>query len=232
MDDLTAHKSLTALTYERIRSAIVTARYRPGEKLRIDSLKKEFDASIGAVREALARLTSEGLVTAEPQKGFMASLISRKDLTDLTDARVVIEQICLESSIENGDIAWEGRVLSVTHQLTRLDAVDDTAKGRATEWHRCHEQFHDALTSACTNDWWLKLRRQLYVQSERYRRLSGPFGDVDRDIDAEHRAIADAVLKRDAEKAKELMESHLRLTTEILLRSEIPFSAPLAAAYA
>jgi len=230
LDDLTSHKSLTALTYERIRAAIVTARYQPGEKLRIDSLKKEFDASIGAVREALARLTSEGLVTAEPQKGFMASLISRKDLMDLTDARVVIEQICLASSIENGDIAWEGRVLSVTHQLSRLDAADGTKKGRAAEWHLCHEKFHDELTSACTNLWWMKLRRQLYVQSERYRRLSGPFADFDRDIDAEHRAIADAVMRRDTDKAKELMENHLRTTTEILLRSEIPFSLAEATA--
>ncbi|GKX35512.1 MAG: GntR family transcriptional regulator [Rhizobiaceae bacterium MnEN-MB40S] len=232
MEELTAHKSLTALTYERIRMAIVTARYKPGEKLRIDSLKKEFDASIGAVREALARLTSEGLVTAEPQKGFMASLISRKELTDLTDARVIIEQICLESSMRNGDIAWEGRVLSIAHQLTKLEVVAIATEDREVEWHRCHEKFHDELTSGCANDCWLKLRRQLYVQSERYRRLSGPFGDTDRDVAAEHRAIVDAVLERDVDKAKQLMASHLRLTAENLLKSEIPFSAPLAPAYA
>jgi len=226
MSDVTVHKSMTSRTYEQLRSAIITARFRPGEKLRIDSLKKEFDASPGAVREALARLTSEGLVTAAPQRGFAVSLISQKDLTDLTEARVVIEMICLESAIANGDLAWEGRVLSVAHQLSKLTYdTQDPSRPNSQQWHRYHERYHDEITSACTNSWWLKLRKQLYIQSERYRRLSGPFAEFDRDVDAEHRAITDAVLARDTETAKSLLAKHLRITTEILLASKMPFSA-------
>lgn len=231
MSDVTVHKSMTSRTYEQLRSAIITARFRPGEKLRIESLKEELGASLGAVREALARLTSEGLVTAEPQRGFAVSLISRRDLIDLTEARVEIELICLESSIANGDLAWEGRVLSVAHQLSRFShAIRDPARPDVEKWHRLHERFHDEITSACTNSWWLKLRRQLFIQSERYRRLSGPFAEYDRDIDAEHRAIADAVLARDAERAKALLADHLRTTTDILLVSKMPFSGEPPAA--
>lgn len=231
MDDVTVHKSMTSRTYERLRSAIITARYRPGEKLRIDSLKEEFDASLGAVREALARLTSEGLVAAEPQRGFSVSLISRQDLIDLTQARIAVEMTCLESSIANGDLAWEGRVLSVAHQLSKLSHAVASPNGSEVEtWHRYHERYHDEITSACTNSWWLKLRRQLFVQSERYRRLSGPFAEYDRDIDAEHRTITDAVLARDGERAKRLLADHLRVTTDILLASKMPFSGGAAAA--
>jgi len=230
LSDVTVHKSMTSRTYDRLRNAIITAQFRPGEKLRIEALREEFGASLGAVREALARLTSEGLVTAAPQRGFAVSLISRQDLIDLTEARVEIELICLASSIANGDLAWEGRVLSVAHQLSKLsEALKDFKHPDRERWHRHHKQFHDEITSACTNQWWLKLRQQLYIQSERYRRLSGPLAEYDRDIDAEHRAIAEAVLARDTERAKTLLADHLRTTTDILLESKMPFSGEPAA---
>jgi len=230
VSDATVHKSMTSRTYERLRNAIITARYSPGEKLRIESLKEELGASLGAVREALARLTAEGLVEAEPQRGFAVSMISRKDLIDLTEARVDIELICLESSIAHGDLAWEGRVLSVAHQLSKLSyAIRDLGSPDTEKWHRYHERYHDEITAACTNRRWLKLRKQLFIQSERYRRLSGPYAEYDRDIDAEHRAITEAVLARDAGRAKSLLADHLRATTEILLASKMPFSGDPAA---
>lgn len=223
--ELNVHKSMTSRTYERLRHAIITARFRPGEKLRIESLREEFDASIGAVREALARLTSEGMVDAEPQRGFAVSLISRRDLIDLTEARIQIEKICLASSIAHGDLAWEGRVLSVSHQLSKLTlAAADPSRPDMERWHLHHLRFHDEITSACANRWWLKLRKQLFTQSERYRRLSGPFAKFERDIDAEHRAIAEAVLARDVARAQTLMAEHLQVTTDILLASKMPFA--------
>lgn len=219
------YKSTTTRTYAQLRNAIVTAGFQPGERLRIDSLKEKFAASLGAVREALARLTSEGLVVAEPQRGFFVSLVSRRDLIDLTETRVVIEQICLESSVASGDLAWEGRVLSVAHKLSRLSYVlHDPGHPALEKWHHYHWQFHREITSACTNTWWLKLRDELFIQSERYRRLSAPTAKDDRDVDAEHRAITDAVLSRDVERSKNLLVDHLQNTTAILLASRISFA--------
>jgi DNA-binding GntR family transcriptional regulator len=224
-DEAQQPRSLTAQTYERLRAAIVSARFQPGEKLRIDFLRKEFAASSGAIREALSRLTSEGLVVAEPQRGFLVAPVSRQDLTDLTDVRIHVECRCLASAIRDGDLAWEGRVLSASHQLSALGRAylqTDTPESRS--WHALHQVFHDELTSACENSWWLRLRRQLYIQSERYRRLSGPFAETDRDIPAEHRAIAAAALDRDVDAATQAMADHLRATTEILLGSKILFA--------
>jgi GntR family carbon starvation induced transcriptional regulator len=214
------YKSITTRTYDRLRAAIVTNRFRPGSKLGIDVLRAELEASPGAVREALAALTSEGLVTAEPQRGFTVSLVSRKDLVDLTEARVAIELFCLQSSIEHGDLDWEGRILALSHQLSRLTpALLHPESEDALRWHQTHELFHSAITSACSNAWWLKLRRHLYIQSERYRWLSGPTSNYDRDINAEHNRIAEATVARDTETAKSLLEDHLRCTAEIVLRS-------------
>jgi DNA-binding GntR family transcriptional regulator len=113
-----------ALTLDLLREAIVHAEDQPGQKLRIDHLGKALNASTGAVREALSRLTAEGLVVAEPQKGFIVAPISQRNLRDLTDVRVAIETRCLEGSIEHGDLDWEGRVLSANHKLRARQCLD------------------------------------------------------------------------------------------------------------
>lgn len=225
MTEASIHKSRTERTCAMLRDAIIRSEYRPGQKLRIDSLGKTLDASIGAVREALSRLTAEGLVIAEPQKGFVVAPISRRDLIDLTEVRIDVECRCLTETIANGTLDWEADLLSVQHKLRALGGKYEPAGTEAArQWHLVHAAFHDQLTNACGNLWWLKIRQQLYVQSERYRRLSGPLDRVGRDIAAEHDAIADAALARDADAACAAMREHLSRTTRIILESAIPFT--------
>lgn len=225
MNENVTHKSRTAQSYDELRDAIVEAHHAPGEKLRIDHLSRELRVSSGAIREALSRLTAEGLVLAEPQKGFVVAPISRRDLVELTDVRIDVEGKCLTESIRTGDLDWEGRVLSAHHKLSSLgDAYKRIGTADARRWHKLHEDFHDQLASACDNQWWLRLRRQLYIQSERYRRLSGPADENDRDIVAEHAQIASTALARDVNQALQHMKDHLRKTTQILLTSRIPFA--------
>ena len=222
MDTQTNQKSRTAIACDNLRELIIQVAYTPGEKLRIDQLVKKLGVSSGAVREALSRLTAEGLVIAEPQKGFVVAPISRFDLMDLTNVRIEIEARCLADSIANGDIEWEGRVLSIQHRLRSIPGqVSNLDAETAKQWHILHKQFHEELVSGCTSRWWMQLRAQLYVQSERYRRLSGPFDESGRDIDAEHDAIVAAALKRDTQEAIKHMTSHLERTTDILMRSKI-----------
>ncbi len=219
MKDEVTHKSRTARVFETLRHAIISARFAPGQKLRIDQLGKDLDASIGAVREALSRLTAEGLVLAEPQKGFVVAPVSRKDLEDLTEARVEIECRCLTESIRHGTLDWEGRILSLQHRLRVLgDAFRQPATPEAERWHQLHEEFHEELAACCPNDWWLRLRRQLYLQSERYRRLSKGH---ERDVASEHDMIAAAAVARDSAAAAEAMAQHLRRTTEIILATMV-----------
>jgi GntR family carbon starvation induced transcriptional regulator len=181
------------------------------------------------VREALVRLTSEGLLFADPPKGFVVASISRHDLLDLTDTRIELENRCLHLSIRAGDIAWEGRVVSSLHKLVRtpLHAGPDEL---SREWSRTHKAFHDALVSACDSRWRMRLRDQLFLHAERYRRFTVPYRSTMRDVDAEHKSIADAALARDVDLAAERLAEHLRLTAALLCQSDAPFDdAPISA---
>ena len=83
-----------------------------------------------------------------------------------------------------------------------------------------HAAFHAALVAAADNTWLLRIREQLYDQSERYRRLAVPAQPLPRDVEGEHRAIMEATLARQVEPATAELTGHLRLTTRILLTAD------------
>jgi DNA-binding GntR family transcriptional regulator len=65
----------------------------------------------------------------------------------------------------------------------------------------------------------LRIRSQLDLQAERYRRLSVPLQTSRRDTNSEHREILEFAIRRDSRRAIECLSDHLSLTTKILLRS-------------
>lgn len=210
-------KSLRA--YSQIRADILSCKRLPGTKLNIAALAADLDVSLGAVREALSMLQSEALVVSEPQRGYTVSPVSPKELTDITEARIAIETLCLRTSIERGDLAWESRLVASWHRLSRLSQTEAGKDQHLSEvWSQAHAEFHAELVSACGNDWLLRMRAALYEQSERYRRMSVsvPLQMETRDVPAEHKAIFDAVMDRDIDRAVAALENHLRKTASIV----------------
>jgi DNA-binding GntR family transcriptional regulator len=200
----------------------LSCRILPGSRLKIQELCTRLSVSLGAIREALSRLTSEGLVVAEPQRGFRAAPISPEDLSDLTRVRIEIEALCLRRAIALGDVDWEARLVAAFHRLSRTPerAPSDPVRSN-DEWAAAHAAFHLALVEGCGSPWLLRLHSQLYDQSERYRRLSVSLARQARKIGDEHQAIMDATLGRDADKAVALVTAHMTETTNILLTAKI-----------
>jgi DNA-binding GntR family transcriptional regulator len=214
--------NMTQGAYEALRADLLACRILPGKRLKIQELCTQFSVSLGAIREALSRLTSEGLVVAEPQRGFRAAPISAADLVDLTMVRVEIETLCLKRAIEYGDVDWEARLVAAAHRLSRTPERDVSDPARSNEdWAEAHSAFHLALVDGCGSPWLLHLHALLYAQSERYRRLSVPFAATERNVDEEHQAIVAATLARDVENATRLLATHLEATTHILLNAAV-----------
>ena len=216
--------SQTEDVYERLHTAILAGQYLPGQKLKIGELCDQVQGSLGAVREALSRLLSEGLVLSESFKGFSVAPVSPTDLIQLTKARIEVEKLCLRLSLANGDLAWEGRLVALLHQLLRSSPLDPMGNPD-DEWWRTHIGFHHALVSACDNHWLLRMHRMLHEQSERYRRLAlivdaDPASQpppVRHNTVTEHEELVEAALARDANRAGEIIEAHLLGTMEYLL---------------
>jgi GntR family transcriptional regulator, carbon starvation induced regulator len=206
--------------FEILRTRIVDGTAEPEARVNIALLAEEFAVSPGAVREALAMLEAEAWVVSEPAKGYRVSPVSEKALRDLVQARIEIEKLCLTEAIQHGDLAWEGAIVASFHHLSRVPERDSEISGKLNvEWVKSHAAFHNALVAGCPNDWLLRLHRMLYQQSERYRYLSVRVpNSKDRDVLSEHRALAEAVLNRDAEAAMRHIASHLQETANRVLR--------------
>ncbi|MDB6060597.1 MAG: GntR family transcriptional regulator [Verrucomicrobiaceae bacterium] len=213
-------QSLTQETYQRLREALLACRLPPGERISISYICSRWGVSPGAVREALSRLTSEGLVIAEPQRGFRAAPISAEDLRNLTMARSEIEVLCLKSALKAGDISWEGRLLAAYHKVSRLPPRSaENPKLLSEAYADAHREYHDAVVSGCDNPVLLKIREQLYAQSERYQRLSMQLVQYDRDLNDEHRALVEAAIARDETRAVALLRTHVEEILEMLVGS-------------
>ncbi|WP_354491281.1 GntR family transcriptional regulator [Mesorhizobium robiniae] len=203
--------------YEQLRHDIISCRMLPGSKINIQALVQKYDVSLGAVREALSKLSAEGLVDARAQRGYTVSDVSPEDLAELTDARVRIEQECLKLAIEKGGLEWETDIVAALHRLSHTPyTIPGDAAVLDQRWVKAHREFHRALVSGCGNRWLLRIRSQLYDQSERYRQLSVPLARTERDVAREHRDIADAVIARDVKRACTAIASHMWTTTQIV----------------
>lgn len=208
--------SLTATVYADLKERLVSCQIVPGARIRINELSTELNVSLAAVREALSRLMSEEMVVGEPQKGFRAAPISAQELEDLTNVRVNIEEECLRRSMQNGNMVWEARVLEARDKLAGIPVEP------MKEWSFSHADFHEALVSACDSKILLSLRKQLYHQSERYRRLAFAVArDEFQPATNEHDEIVEAVLGRQMEVAADLSREHIRAVTRRLLAATI-----------
>ena len=206
--------NLSEAAYLALRADLLACRLPPGARLNIAELSGRLSVSLGAVREALSRLTAEGLAIAEMNRGFRAAPVSETELLDLTSTRIEIETSCLRRSIAAGGVDWEARIVAAHHRLSRTpERAPGDASRISDDWASAHKDFHEALVAACDSPWRLRLRNLLYDQTERYRRLSAPALSQERNLAAEHMAIMEATLARRADVAVELMATHLNVTT-------------------
>lgn len=205
--------------HQQLRADILGGRLTPGQRLKFPELGQRCQVSVGVIREALARLAAEGLVSTQAHLGYVVTPLSHEHLAELTTARVEIESLVLHRSVEHGDMAWEAAAVAAHHVLERtpMTAPDDPRQ-ITDAWSKAHEDFHIALLAGCPNRKLLTIACSLRQEAELYRRWSVSLGhEPDRDIAGEHRAILDAALDRDADLAAERLRDHLAHTAQLLI---------------
>lgn len=212
----TRTRASTETVHELLRADVLGGVHRPGEKLKFAPLCERYGASVSVLREALTRLTEQGLVESEPRVGFRVRSVSLADLRHLTQARVDVETLALGYAMEVGDVTWEADCLAAHHRLERAPLLTSVPPVRVSdEWEQAHGCFHATLLAGCGNPWLLGMAETLRNASEFYRRWSQT-QDPGRDVAVEHRGILEATLKRDRELAQRRLREHFEHTATIL----------------
>jgi DNA-binding GntR family transcriptional regulator len=204
-----ANETIAESSYRRIRADIIFGRLVPGQKLKLESLKVSYETSISTLREILNRLSSEGLVVAEGQRGFEVSPMSVADLKEIAALRLLLETHALEQSFAYGEVEWEARLVSAHYKLSRMESVmasGDTTK--AEDWKRYDWEFHQALISACGSKLLMETHSAVFDKYLRYQMVALSYrGDVAAN---EHKQLLDAALKRNGEMAKRVLALHIQ----------------------
>ena len=206
-----SNQSSTQRAYLTLRGEIITGKIAPGQRLKVDTLKDSLDTGASPVREALSLLTSDQLVERLDQRGFRVARTSRTQFHEILDLRCKLEDLAVRQSIDRADQEWEEKLVLAHHYLARSD------RQQTGEFEARHKNFHMALLAACGSPILMRFCSQLYGLNVRYRYLAGTSKSYgSRDVEAEHRAILDSVVNRNANLASELLIAHYRNTGAFL----------------
>jgi len=198
IDDASKH-----IIYKKIRADIITGRKKPGERLSIDILKKEFGTSVTPVRDALQMLSQEDLVTIKPRSGYYIALVSLKELNDMLELRQILELAAVERAAEKIN----------KEQITTLKKVHagftDDADETYSRYTEENKNFHCQVAKASGND---ELARQIGHIHDRLARfmiivrsgkhMSDIHGHLIERLNAHDSAGAKKTLQKELDEAK------------------------------
>ncbi len=187
---------------EQIRTAILSGRLRPGERLVEESLAEDFRVSRNPVREALRSLAAEGLVVLTPRRGAAVANFTPEEGREMIEVRAMLEAM-------NARLAARRRAPEMLAALRQVLA-EGRAKARsggARELVRLNGRFHDLLAAAGRNRILGDLMRSL---RERTNLVFAPLnaGRAAQNWE-EHAAILEAVIAGDEELAALLASRHV-----------------------
>lgn len=191
---------------DRVRDRILSGLGADDQPIRQDALAGEFGVSKIPLREALARLEQEGLIRSRANRGFFVRGLSAAEAEEVYDLRHTLEPAAMaRAALLAGDA--EQNVARDT--FANIDRIAQAGGSGVGAFNR---MLHRALYAPCRRPVTIDLLDRLQVLSERYvRKHLEPLG---RDLraDAEHRALLDAWLARDAATVTALGASHIDKT--------------------
>lgn len=208
---------LSERAYRELRKAIVRCEFEPGARLRVEELSRRFDVSSSPLREALNRLSEQGLVRTLENRGFRVAPLTAEGVGDLARVRLLIECEALRDSMLHGDDNWEASVVACAHALALAERrLGNEPRQLNDDWSARHRAFHLSLYGACTSPMLMDLVDVLFDKAERYRRWSAQHRQQPRNKIEEHQALVAAVLARKSDKAVDLLRKHIARTERLV----------------
>jgi len=202
MDGTTPTRDLGESAYARIRAAIRDGSLAPGERLTEVDLASRFGVSRTPVRQAIARLEAEGLLTHEPRRGLTVTRPNHQQVVELYVMREILEGAAARLAAQH---ASETEIAAMAEIVER----EPTAFGDATTLAAENLRLHGLLYLAAHNRYLLRSLEQLGATMSLLPTLLTRDGRAQQ-AHAEHRAILKAILKRDGEAAETAARRHAR----------------------
>jgi DNA-binding GntR family transcriptional regulator len=198
------HLTLRERIHDEVVRMILEGELPAGSQIDERALIAKLNASRTPFREAIGSLAKEGLVEIQPYRGFTVRAFSPKEVGDLYALRRVLESFAIRlavAHISNAHIAQLEDLLNAS--VAALESGDMTAYGQ-------HDRsFHELIANLSDNDAVITALSRLSLQIQMCRVIANQSPDLAARAARERDQILDALRRRDADRASELMDAHI-----------------------
>lgn len=200
------NRTLWERVHEFLRDEIMADRLPPGTELQEVALAERLRVSRGPVREALGRLSAEGLVSIRPRNGAVVRSLSKEEFIEAYQVREALETFALRLAVPRFTAADHQVLEEMIDRMISQVAAEDVAA-----FFETNAAFHEVLVEGSGNRKLSEIHRQLARQLRRYRRRSLALrGNMLRSI-TEHRELLAAIKAKDADHAVSLLSEHIHI---------------------
>lgn len=203
-------RTLSERVFEVVRERIVDGTLPTGLPIRQDALAAELGVSKIPLREALARLEQEGLLSSHANRGYFVRPMSMEEVDEIYALRLAVEPAAAAYAASRADDAARAAAVEA------FEALDNAANSKLAEVAVCNRDFHVALVRPGGRLLTTQLVERLSVIAERYvvAHLE-PAGRGSR-AHKEHKALLDAFMARDGARLDVLLRAHIAATLDDL----------------
>lgn len=193
--------------YVQLRELILTGALEPGSQLQQGKLAEEMGVSTTPLREAIRRLSSEGLITLAAHRDARVANVTQREAEDLYTVRKQLDPLAAELAAKERTVAELEAIQEAEKHLQPL-----TNDGNI-EALLAHREFHRRIYQASHNDILTDMLERLWDKADRYRviglRLRGDSVDETKRVADEHHELVEAISVQDSDRARKAMEDHI-----------------------
>ena len=195
---------LRDVVFNTLRQAILKGELKPGERLMEIALAERLGVSRTPIREAMRKLEQEGLVVMIPRRGAQVANITEKDLNDVLEVRIALENVAIEKACARMTEEEMRRLW-----LAAKEFEHTIAEGNLVKLAEADVAFHEVIYQASDNKRLIQVLNNMREQTYRYRYEYVKGNSTYNQLIDEHAKIIAGFEKKDSEYVKAIMHTHL-----------------------
>lgn len=216
--DFTVHMNeylpLRDVVFNTLRQAILKGELKPGERLMEIALAERLGVSRTPIREAMRKLELEGLVVMIPRRGAQVANITEKDLNDVLEVRIALENVAIEKACKLMSEEEMGRLWLAAKEFERT-----MAEGNLVRLAEADVAFHEIIYKASDNVRLNQVLNNLREQIYRYRVEYLKEEETRNVLVKEHEELTRAIRQRDVELAQKISFQHIENQRRAIIQS-------------
>lgn len=205
---------LRDVVFNTLRQAILKGELKPGERLMEIALAERLGVSRTPIREAMRKLELEGLVVMIPRRGAQVANITEKDLNDVLEVRIALENMAIEKACKRMTEEQLEKLWQAAKEFERT-----MAEGNLVRLAEADAAFHEIIYQASDNCRLIQVLNNLREQIYRYRVEYLKEEETRNVLVKEHEELYNAVKVRDVERAQEISFEHIENQRKAIIRT-------------